>query len=115
MVFKLHIYFHQIFQPSFFLLCCLKSSIKYLKVVLISRNFSSFAFSSKKKSKFDRNSKMTSSTSTKQGNKESKRVKKEPKESKPLTKIIVRRLPPKLVEEEFLEAVDPIAEHDYFR
>ena len=42
-----------------------------------------------------------------------KRVKKEPKESKPLTKIIVRRLPPKLVEEEFLEAVDPIAEHDY--
>merc|ERR1719464_1432567 len=55
---------------------------------------------------------MTSSTSTKQ---ESKRVKKEPKESKPLTKIIVRRLPPKLVEEEFLEAVDPIAEHDYFR
>jgi len=58
---------------------------------------------------------MTSSTSTKHGNKESKRVKKEPKESKPLTKIIVRRLPPKLVEEEFLEAVDPIAEHDYFR
>ena len=58
---------------------------------------------------------MTSSTNAKHGSKESKRVKKEPKESKPLTKIIVRRLPPKLVEEEFLEAVDPVAEHDYFR
>ena len=77
--------------------------------------FFKFCIFFEKKLKFDRNSKMTSSTSTKQGNKESKRVKKEPKESKPLTKIIVRRLPPKLVEEEFLEAVDPIAEHDYFR
>ena len=36
-------------------------------------------------------------------------------ESKPLTKIVVRRLPPKLVLEDFLEAVDPIAKHDYFR
>jgi len=58
---------------------------------------------------------MTSSTNAKHGSKESKKVKKEPKESKPLTKIVVRRLPPKLVEEEFLEAVDPVAEHDYFR
>ena len=58
---------------------------------------------------------MTSSTTTKHSGKDSKKVKKEPKESKPLTKIVVRRLPPKLVEEEFLEAVDPIAEHDYFR
>ena len=58
---------------------------------------------------------MTSSTNTKHGNKESKKVKKEPKESKPMTKIIVRRLPPKLIEDEFLEAVDPIPGHDYFR
>ena len=58
---------------------------------------------------------MTSSTNAKHGSKESKRVKKEPKESKPLTKIIVRRLPPKLIKEEFLEAIDPIAEHNYFR
>merc|ERR1712203_921802 len=65
--------------------------------------------------KVNRHKEMTSSTNAKHGSKESKRVKKEPKESKPLTKIIVRRLPPKLVEEEFLEAVDPVAEHDYFR
>ena len=36
-------------------------------------------------------------------------------ESKPLTKIVIRRLPPKLIKEEFLEAIDPIAEHNYFR
>merc|ERR1712096_349526 len=36
-------------------------------------------------------------------------------ESKPLTKIVIRRLPPELNQKEFLEAVDPIADHDYFR
>ena len=54
-------------------------------------------------------------TSSKQ--KESKKVRsrKETKESKPLTKIIIRRLPPKLKETDFLEAVDPLPKNDYFR
>ena len=57
---------------------------------------------------------MTSSSANKPS-KESKRQKKEPKESKPSTKIIIRRLPPKLNEAEFREAVEPLADHDYFR
>ena len=58
---------------------------------------------------------MTSSSSAKSGGKDSRRQKKEPKESKPLTKIIIRRLPPKLTQDEFKEAVDPIPDHDFFR
>ena len=47
--------------------------------------------------------------------KDQKEVKKEVKESKPLTKVIIRRLPPNLNQAEFTEAVDPLPEHDYFR
>ena len=43
-----------------------------------------------------------------------KKVKKE-KVAKPMTKVIVRHLPPKLTEAEFLEAVDPLPENDYVR
>ncbi|XP_050716681.1 regulator of nonsense transcripts 3B-like [Eriocheir sinensis] len=32
----------------------------------------------------------------------------------PPTKVVVRRLPPTMTEEEFLEAVTPLPEHDYF-
>lgn len=61
-----------------------------------------------------KNWKMTSSSGNK-GGKDSKKVKKEVKEAKPMTKIIIRRLPPKLDEKEFLEVVDPLPEYDYFR
>ncbi|KAL4712649.1 hypothetical protein ACJJTC_007946 [Scirpophaga incertulas] len=33
---------------------------------------------------------------------------------RPLTKIILRRLPPNMTEEDFLDQVSPIPEHDYF-
>ena len=31
------------------------------------------------------------------------------------TKVVVRRLPPSMTEEEFLDQVSPIPDHDYFR
>ncbi|CAH2989309.1 unnamed protein product [Chilo suppressalis] len=39
---------------------------------------------------------------------------KKPKSQRPLTKIILRRLPPTMTEEAFLEQVSPIPEHDHF-
>ncbi|XP_026319583.1 regulator of nonsense transcripts 3B-like [Hyposmocoma kahamanoa] len=39
---------------------------------------------------------------------------KKTKAQRPLTKIILRRLPPAMTEEAFLEQVSPIPEHDYF-
>ncbi|KAI5635607.1 smg-4/UPF3 family domain-containing protein [Phthorimaea operculella] len=39
---------------------------------------------------------------------------KKAKAQRPLTKIILRRLPPTMTEEQFLEQVSPIPEHDYF-
>ncbi|XP_045605200.2 regulator of nonsense transcripts 3B isoform X1 [Procambarus clarkii] len=39
---------------------------------------------------------------------------KKDKSNSPLTKVVVRRLPPNMTEEEFREAVSPLPEHDYF-
>ncbi|KAG7164240.1 regulator of nonsense transcripts 3B-like [Homarus americanus] len=39
---------------------------------------------------------------------------KKEKTNTPLTKVVLRRLPPNMTEEEFLEAVSPMPEHDYF-
>nr|XP_053651935.1 regulator of nonsense transcripts 3B-like isoform X1 [Cherax quadricarinatus]XP_053651936.1 regulator of nonsense transcripts 3B-like isoform X1 [Cherax quadricarinatus]XP_053651937.1 regulator of nonsense transcripts 3B-like isoform X1 [Cherax quadricarinatus] len=39
---------------------------------------------------------------------------KKEKTASPLTKVVVRRLPPNMTEEEFREAVSPLPEHDYF-
>uniref|UniRef100_A0A1E1W5G3 UPF3 domain-containing protein n=1 Tax=Pectinophora gossypiella TaxID=13191 RepID=A0A1E1W5G3_PECGO len=39
---------------------------------------------------------------------------KKAKAQRPLTKIILRRLPPTMTEEQFLEQVSPIPEHDHF-
>ena len=57
---------------------------------------------------------MTVSKKSNDTNKEVKKVKKE-KVTKPLTKIVVRHLPSKMTEPEFLEAVDPLPECDYVR
>ena len=54
-------------------------------------------------------------TSSKQKENKKTRSRKETKEAKALSKVIVRRLPPKLKETDFLEAVDPLPENDYFR
>ncbi|VVC93623.1 unnamed protein product [Leptidea sinapis] len=43
-----------------------------------------------------------------------KSVDKKAKPLRPLTKIILRRLPPTMTEEAFLEQVSPIPEHDFF-
>ena len=59
---------------------------------------------------------MTSASSKRSENKSKKDGKqKEEKKSKPMTKVIVRRLPPKLKVEEFVEAISPIPDNDYFR
>ncbi|ROT63419.1 Regulator of nonsense transcripts 3A [Penaeus vannamei] len=46
-------------------------------------------------------------------NKQNAKTKKE-KTTAPLTKVVVRRLPPAMTEEEFLEVVSPLPDHDYF-
>ena len=54
-------------------------------------------------------------TSSKQKENKKTRSRKETKETKALSKVIVRRLPAKLKESDFLEAVDPLPKNDYFR
>ena len=59
---------------------------------------------------------MTSSGNKQKEPKKAKKYgRKENKENKPVTKVIVRRLPSRLKEEEFREAIDPIPENNYFR
>lgn len=60
-------------------------------------------------------SKSYSDGSTKKLSENRQNVKsKKEKASAPSTKVVVRRLPPTMTEEEFLEAVSPLPEHDYF-
>ncbi|KAL7298544.1 hypothetical protein TKK_0008320 [Trichogramma kaykai] len=39
---------------------------------------------------------------------------KKDKQNKPMTKVVIRKLPPSMTEEEFKEQISPIAENDYF-
>jgi len=55
--------------------------------------------------------------STKPPDSEKKREKEKEKKEKNVapTKIVLRRLPPSMTEEEFLDQVSPIPDHDYVR
>ena len=57
---------------------------------------------------------MTASKASGGKDSSTKKAKKE-KVSKPMTKIVIRHLPSKMTETEFLEAVDPLPECDYVR
>jgi regulator of nonsense transcripts 3 len=46
---------------------------------------------------------------------EKKREKEKKEKNIAPTKIVVRRLPPSMTEEEFLDQVSPIPDHDYIR
>ena len=53
--------------------------------------------------------------SSKPPDSEKKREKEKKEKNVAPTKIVVRRLPPSMTEEEFLNQVSPIPDHDYIR